>query len=233
MAVLEAVARALLGPDARCPNDPIWHVLADLDNRPFDVPAGRALDAAVAGETAYRIPAAWLEDAAVDAPVRGRWRVEDGRLQVWTGCGCVADVPVDGDPTRQAAEEWERVPADGDLHRADGGSGPPSRPQPPACAPALARWASRTAPYLRHRLAAALPPTDIADTDNTAAAADTWMADLFAVDGRLYVTDTNVDVVLPLAASRFDVRVAGLDRNPGWWSAGARVVRFHFVSRES
>jgi hypothetical protein len=47
----------------------------------------------------------------------------------------------------------------------------------------------------------------------------------------VYATDTHVDLVLPLGAARLDVRAAGLDRSPGWWAAGGRVVRFHF--RES
>ncbi|MFB6249463.1 MAG: hypothetical protein ABEL97_12930, partial [Salinibacter sp.] len=55
-----------------------------------------------------------------------------------------------------------------------------------------------------------------------------WTADLFRADGRLYTTDVNVDLVLPLDAARIDARVAGLDRSPGWWPAGGRIVRFHF-----
>jgi hypothetical protein len=46
--------------------------------------------------------------------------------------------------------------------------------------------------------------------------------------GRLYVTATHVDLVMSLEDISIPVRLAGLDRNPGWVPAFARVVQFHF-----
>jgi hypothetical protein len=42
------------------------------------------------------------------------------------------------------------------------------------------------------------------------------------------VTDTRVDIVIQLAEHAIEVRLAGLDRDPGWIPAAGRDVRFHF-----
>jgi hypothetical protein len=235
-AVLDALARTLSGTRSGAPgdesgvlrpNDPAWHVLADLDGRPFGAPAGRALDAALGDAApAYRMPPAWLDAPPADPPVAGRWCVEDGRLRVWTELGCVADVAATGDPAEQAAEEWNQWPGTGRLRRAESAAAMPRSPEPNACAAALAHWAARATPYVRHRLAAALGRTG---PDARSAG---WIADLLTADARLYTTDVNVDVVFPLDAARIDARVAGLDRSPGWWPSGGRVVRFHFAENK-
>ena len=218
-AVLEALARALLGPDddALRSNDPLWRALATLDGRRPETPAGQALDDAEDSPRAFRMPPEWLDD--VEPLIEGRWTVENDRLRMWTELGCVADLEAGDDPDVQAEAEWNRIPNTGPLQRAESSATMPRAHEPADCAPALARWAARTAPYVRDRLAAAL------DVDDREA---NWIADLFRTAGRLYTTDTHVDLVLPLDAARIDARAAGLDRSPGWWSAGGRVVRFHF-----
>ena len=230
-AVLEALARALLGPDEDTlrPNDPLWRVLTTLDGRGPDVPAGRALDEAAG----YRMPPAWLEAPRVDAPVQGRWTVKDGWLRVWTDFGCVVDLAAADDPAAQADAEWARLPNTGALHRAESADAMSLAFEPGACTPALAHWAARATPYVRHRLAAALGVEAPRSDDTTAGGeAAEWVANLFAVDARLYTTDLNVDLVCPLDAADLDARVAGLDRSPGWWAAGGRIVRFHFRDSE-
>lgn len=44
----------------------------------------------------------------------------------------------------------------------------------------------------------------------------------------LYLTRTHVDVVFSLNQIRLDVRMAGLDQDPGWVPALARVIAFHY-----
>ena len=230
-AVLEALARVLLGPDDDTlrPNDPLWRVLATLDGRGPDVPAGRALDEAAG----YRMPPAWLEAPPVESPVDGQWAVTDGRLRVWTDLGCVADLAVTDDPAAQADAEWARLPNTGALHRAESADAMPLAFEPGACTPALAHWAARAAPYVRHRLAAALGVEAPRSDDATAGSEESdWVVDLFAVDARLYTTDLNMDLVYPLDAADLNARVAGLDQSPGWWAAGGRIVRFHFQDSE-
>lgn len=50
-----------------------------------------------------------------------------------------------------------------------------------------------------------------------------------ATPGRVLVTGTHVDVVLSLRDIDLAVRVAGLDRDPGWVPALGRIVLFHFL----
>ena len=220
-AVLEALARALLGPDgdALRPNDPLWRTLARLDGREPDIPAGRSLEDVEDASGAFRMPPAWLEAPQVDAPIDGQWAVTDGRLRMWVDLGCVVDLEAGDDPATQVEAEWDRVPNTGSLQRVASADTMPRAHEPADCAPALARWAARTAPYVRYRLASALGADD-PEAD--------WIADLFRIAGKLYTTDTHVDLMLPLDAAHLDARAAGLDRSPGWWPAGGRVVRFHF-----
>lgn len=49
------------------------------------------------------------------------------------------------------------------------------------------------------------------------------------VDAQLYVTASHLDLVMDLNAIRLDVRMAGLDADPGWVPDLGRVIRFHFV----
>jgi hypothetical protein len=44
----------------------------------------------------------------------------------------------------------------------------------------------------------------------------------------VYITRTHIDVLLGLGQIDLNVRLAGLDRNPGWLPALGRVVSFHF-----
>ena len=52
---------------------------------------------------------------------------------------------------------------------------------------------------------------------------------LLLVDGHLYVTATHLDLVMDLDRIRLEVRLAGLDADPGWAPDFGRVIRFHFV----
>ncbi|MGA2829027.1 MAG: hypothetical protein ABSF03_23275 [Streptosporangiaceae bacterium] len=51
-----------------------------------------------------------------------------------------------------------------------------------------------------------------------------------AAPGRVQVTGTHVDVVLSLQDVDLAVRVAGLDRDPGWVPLLGRIVLFHFLA---
>jgi hypothetical protein len=45
---------------------------------------------------------------------------------------------------------------------------------------------------------------------------------------RVSVTTTHLDVVMALSDLPVEVRLAGLDRDPGWVPAAGRSVAFHF-----
>jgi hypothetical protein len=55
-------------------------------------------------------------------------------------------------------------------------------------------------------------------------------ASSLATPGRVRVTGTHVDVVLGLQDVDLAVRVAGLDRDPGWVPVLGRIVLFHFLA---
>ena len=82
----------------------------------------------------------------------------------------------------------------------------------------LARWTSRLAIYVEARLRRVLALTPDEPIDET----------LIRRRARVFVSPTHVDVVLRLAELPIDVRIAGLDRTPGWIPATGRHVALHF-----
>jgi hypothetical protein len=83
--------------------------------------------------------------------------------------------------------------------------------------PALKRWLSLAVPTIRQRLRRALADDDEADRLN-------WLQQ----PGQLYVTSTHVDLVMSLDSVSIPLRLAGLDRDPGWLPDFGRIIRFHF-----
>lgn len=83
---------------------------------------------------------------------------------------------------------------------------------------ATARWMSWLLGYLRARLARALGLEPNADVPGF----------VCRHDARLVSSLTAVDVHLSLAALPLAIRIAGLDRDPGWIPAAGRAVVLHF-----
>jgi hypothetical protein len=84
---------------------------------------------------------------------------------------------------------------------------------------------------LDRRLALALPPVRLRlaealglDPGDPAALA----RELLVCDGTVHVAGPHVDIVMALTEARLSVRLAGLDRDPGWCPAFGRVISFHF-----
>lgn len=46
---------------------------------------------------------------------------------------------------------------------------------------------------------------------------------------RVYITSTHIDIVMSLENISIPVRMAGLDRDPGWMPEYSRIILFHFV----
>ena len=80
---------------------------------------------------------------------------------------------------------------------------------------ALARWIEAAARHLEVSLARALGLERPAEA--------------LRVPARIFVTRTHVDVVLRLEDASLPVRLAGLDRDPGWVPELGRVVLLHFT----
>lgn len=86
--------------------------------------------------------------------------------------------------------------------------------------PHLTRWLEFVLPYIRVRMRQSLGLAGTGNCDLQSA--------LLLRRGRLYVTSTHVDLVMNLADVSVPIRMAGLDRNPGWLPDFGRVVLFHF-----
>jgi hypothetical protein len=92
----------------------------------------------------------------------------------------------------------------------------PARALPFAAPPdTLAGWIERLACYAQARLALALGGAD-------------EVARALALPAHIYAGDVRLDLVFSLNELPIAVRLAGLDRNPGWVPAAGRDIRFHF-----
>jgi hypothetical protein len=76
-------------------------------------------------------------------------------------------------------------------------------------------WIERLAGYTRARLALAL-------------GGEAEVARALALPARMYASDVGFDTVFSLNGLPIAVRLAGLDRDPGWVPAAGRDIRFHF-----
>jgi hypothetical protein len=84
----------------------------------------------------------------------------------------------------------------------------------------ITRWLEEALSEVRSLLKKALgPPTeDNPEPERT----------MLRCQARVYVTSTHVDIVMGLENISLPVRMAGLDRDPGWVADFARVILFHF-----
>jgi hypothetical protein len=194
---------ALLAPkllDDPSPRDPVWSLLARLASRDERQPPGRDFTP----PTDWRVPPEWLEPWP--AAEEWVWSRARGRLRVRHPAGfLVLDVTAeDGELDVYAAFaprlRRARVPGDGARGR-----------------PAT-RWIHRLAAYVRPRLALALGLDDPGDVARV----------LLRRPARVHVTPAHVDVVLSLAQHPLEIRLAGLDRDPGWIPAAGRFLTFRF-----
>ena len=109
-------------------------------------------------------------------------------------------------------------------------SADPTAPADPTGRPGPA--ADVAADLAAARVAADLAADPLADLIAAAVAVELARRDVapaaLAVPGRVVLGRTHLDVLLPIERIDLAVRVSGLDRDPGWVPALARVVSFHF-----
>jgi hypothetical protein len=222
--VLELLGRGLLAwENVGCEEDSLWAALARLDGRePGELPG-----VTFVGGERFRLPVEWFVGLGGEEKGVYRYAARRGWLRLWTEAGHVlADVPRDGVPPKtQAAAELRRylgvtAPA---LTHAAFDRAPLTRLDGPLVAGLnahLVRWLALVLPAVRLRLRRGLNPPG----------GEAWnLADaLLLCPGRLYVTSTHVDLVMRLDSISLSLRLAGLDRNPGWMADMGRVVSFHF-----
>ena len=215
--------------------------------RADDRPAGQPRRVAVAGVTGPPPDAgpALTADGEQAHPVTAAWRVDTAFAGLFFLLNVALNAGLYGDFTRPATpgipvSPWHLVALLGEqlLYPGAKRAGPndedpvwallarlagPAEPaiagrRPSSAAPrALRRWVRRLAGRLRPELSLALGCTPDAVGDV-----------LLRHPGRVEATATHVDVMLSLAGLPIEVRLAGLDRDPGWIPAAGRTVAFHF-----
>jgi hypothetical protein len=201
-ALVELLGRYLLGGRlADFADDPLWDVLAELDGRrPGTVPA-----VGFGPADPVRLPRAWLERWPPPTPSYVARRNRDRLVVRHRQAGFVAaDVPCPAgvlDQVRAAEAAWL-----GDVGVAADGPAEPENPAPrrrfDEAVGVFVRWLLRSRGISTSALTA---------------------------PGRVLVTGTHVDAVLSLQDIDLSVRVAGLDRDPGWVPQLGRIVLFHFL----
>jgi hypothetical protein len=154
-------------------------------------------------------PIAWRVNPAWLAPFAERegwtWHRADGRLRVEHPAGFVViDVPCEGDVGAQRSREIAPYGVD-----AAGVSGWTRTPT---------TWLDALAGFLRVRIHRALGARD----------PDASVRLLVCLPARVRASETRVDVRFALAELPIEIRLAGLDRDPGWVPAAGRFVAIHF-----
>ena len=200
--------------------DPVWGLLAHLAGRP----PGQAPGSGFAPPRDWSVPSDWPVPWGLAQPLEVQTR--GGRLRLRHPAGfLLADLPrVPGlAPLVQARDLCGRWPALGEA-----GVRPLARTCKNAsqtlCAGTgenrvLARWLGRLLPYLKARLTLALGAADPALVP----------ALVCRHPARVHCSATALDLHLSLDELPIELRIAGLDRDPGWIPAADRSVAFHFA----
>jgi hypothetical protein len=217
-ALIELFARALIGERLRFyADDPVWALLAQLDGRAPDVPVG-------AGWPSDRLR--WPgEVLRRHLGTDGAWTaaVDGARVRLAYAGVFAYDAPLlAGDPTVQIESALR--------HYSDDGT-PPTYQIAPIAAPddlapeTAAVMSADAADWLRR----ALPLAQTILQRRLRCEAAALSALLIEQRASVTLSRTHVDVTLPMEAIRIPVRLAGLDRDPGWQPDLGYVVLYHFV----
>ena len=209
--------------------DPIWDFLdhmAGADRNGF-IPPGE-----------WRLPVSWLKDLGTLPSGDWIWRavppLRDAsgipapasaeRLLVDHSLGFrILDLPLEGRTAASLLQE-ELAPYRDYLDPARGlrrDTEPHARDLWSATGAGLDIWLDGLAGFIRFRLALALR-TPL----NFAAEAAVIGERLFLYPARVRVTTTHLEVYLSLSHLPVEIRLSGLDRDPGWVPAAGRFIRF-------
>jgi len=208
-ATVELLARHLLGARmADMVDDTLWDVLAQLDGRA----PGSSARVELGPEDPLWLPQPWLERWPPNPPALTCAHYED-RFLVTSDDGSyvVSDLP--GGPERR------RLLLDQEVER-------------------LRRLSIELNPgaALDHGPAASPPRRAEERFGASVGQFVAWLlrsrgitVDALTRPGRIAVTGTHLDVLISLEHVDLAVRMAGLDRDPGWMPDLGRIVLFHFV----
>jgi hypothetical protein len=211
-ALLELVARCLLDDNGELADDAIWTALAQLDGRDPLMPPGLAFRP----QLEYAAPRSWQEDAA-ERPRFVRFRSRG--FEIWSSEGFLLLDSEEGVPPSGAVRRLKSSRRRGLRQVAR------VRPLSLSLSPELRRFLHFVMPYARWRLGRALRWT----FGSAGRLPKLLLQDVLLRKGRIHLSSTHVDLVMPMSEISVPVRMAGLDANPGWVPELGRVVTFHFV----
>jgi len=219
--LLELISRALLkNCDKEIQDDPIWCLLAELDDRSDDQPPGSSF----AGNNEFRLPRNWFNTVHINNETF-RWSAAQSRLRLWSANGyMLSDIARTGCPAdQQSNKELQRYlgkKGKALLAKSAHARAPIecySFVNGPGISADLERWLAYVMPFIKRRLELALGTE-----------ADDILKNVLQCRGKVYLTSTHVDFVTHLENISLAVRRAGLDSDPGWLPEIGRVVLFHF-----
>lgn len=191
-------------------DDPVWPLLARLAGREEFEPPGKLY----VPSDVWRVPAAWLGPFPERASLR--WSASEGRLRVrHPGGFLLLDLPLRRrEPEALLARELKAYAArlSFNLRRA------PARACDVQGANRRERWLTRLLSYMRARLRRAFGLGRTRDVGK-------FLCERHA---RVVVSATRVDVLFSLAELPIELRLSGVDRDPGWVPAAGRQIAFHY-----
>ena len=208
---LALVGLELLGQPMRA--DPVWALLARMAGRALECPPGREF----APPEDWRISPAWLVPFHASAELC--WSASADRLRVAHPAGFLLLDIARTDDARQLDAELRGYGLNITCV--------PRAIVSATCSPvallaeptlALERWLSCLMPYVRARLRRALGQLDNYEIARL----------VCAHQASVRISTARLDVFLSLADLPIAIRLAGLDRDPGWIPAAGRSVAFHF-----
>lgn len=226
-AALELLARGLLAnADEAIAADPVWLALAQLDGRTEPGRSGRLPGtppgANFQGADQYELPPAWRSE--LDEHDVWVWGSKGNYYRLWSEKGfLLCHQPLaSGQQARAAAAAWMQQAKHHSrpiLTRGRFADTPLESGETPLrhdLSPDLNRWLACVLPFIRYWLSKAVAePGD--------------PSSLFLMrDGRLHLSRSHVDIVMPLNSISLPIRLAGLDVDPGWLPDYGRVVQFHY-----
>jgi hypothetical protein len=209
------LGRQLLGEKIQ--TNPVWILLAQLAGRSEQEAPGQHFEPL----ESWHLPVEWL----TPFPEAGvwQWSAGGGRLRVkHPEQFLVLDLPLDkGDPVQQLRQEMQaygdvQLIGRGQIDRAPTSRHGKMRPQ-------LKRWLGWLMPYVRAYLKRALTLSDVDELPHI----------LCEHSARILATATHLDIILSLDELPIEIRMAGLDRDPGWVPAAGRFIAFHFEVPEA
>lgn len=189
-------------------DDAVWNLLARLAGRENEDESGQNFSA----PDEWRMPPAWLKTFQTNK--KWLWASDGERLVVRHPAGfSVINVSLLGDVKTQLEKELE-------IYRKDFSEIRKSNLKNfPEHFSMAGNWLKNLTEYVRRRLFQALNVKTQKQINRI----------LFERRARVSVTATHLDITFSLADLPFEVRLSGLDRNPGWIPAVGKFVNFHFV----